>query len=120
MTLNDVTQIGQERILAEPAAAGTTAIAASRDGNFFAIASKNGYVRLFSSRELAIRGITILKAKILTIRFLPGMLVCMLDNGFISIFLTEVRQPVNTVSFPADLKEIVPLYEANKNMGGLI
>jgi hypothetical protein len=120
MTLNDVTQIGPERILAAPAQAGTTAIAMSQDGNYFAIASSNGYLRLYSSRELAIRGVAIHKnAKIQAIRFLPGMLVCMMDNGYVNVYLTEVRKPLSS-SFPADFREIVPLYEFNRNMGGLI
>lgn len=84
------------------------------------MASKGGFIRLYSSRELAIRGMAKPKARVSKIKFLPGMLVCLLDNGSILVYLTEVRKPLRQDIYPPNVKEIVPLYEGNRNFGGLI
>jgi len=59
-------------------------------------------------------------ARVLVIKFLPGLLVCLLENGSIIVYLTEVRKPLNPNLFPQNVKEIIPLYEGNKTLGGLI
>ena len=120
LALNDVTQIGPERVQAPPAPSGTQAIAASQDGSYFAMISKTGLLRLYSSRELVIRGMAMLKSEVSSIKFMPGMMVCLLENGTFFVFLTEVRQPIADTNFPPGVPEIVPLYTSNRNMGGLV
>jgi hypothetical protein len=95
-------------------------MAASPDANYFCLASKSCFLRLYSSRELAIRGMAKTPARVLLIKFLPGLLVCLLENGSIIVYLTEVRKPLNPNLFPQNVKEIIPLYEGNKTLGGLI
>ena len=54
------------------------------------------------------------------IKFLPGFLICLLENGSMHVFLTEVRKPLNPKIFPITSQEIIPIYESNRNFGGLI
>jgi hypothetical protein len=62
----------------------------------------------------------LLKSEVSSIKFLGGMLICLLENGSFVTFLTEVRRPLKRTLFPNGMSEIIPMYEANRNFGGLI
>jgi hypothetical protein len=79
-------------------------LASSKDGSFFCIASKSGFLRLYSSRELVLRGIAKHQSRIMKIKFLPGLLVCLADNGSLVVYLTEVRKHGGNNELPTNLK----------------
>ena len=61
--------IGNERVANEPHPSGTTACAHTKDLFFFAVASKSGYISLYSSKDLEVKGIAYAMSPVVDIIF---------------------------------------------------
>lgn len=70
---------------------GTSALQVHENGKIFAVAGKSGMVRLYSCEDLFLRGIGVTDQPILKIIFVPGLLICLKEDGSIIVFRAEVR-----------------------------
>lgn len=81
-----IQQIGDETFSGYPNA-GTVGVTNTVGLDYFAIASQSGYVRIFSARELVVRGVLrAMGGKVNNIRFDHELLVIQKDDGRISIY----------------------------------
>ena len=69
MTNVQMTQVGVERIANEPLPCGVTACAHTKDLSFFAVASLSGYITLFSSKDLSVKGVALAGSPVVDLQF---------------------------------------------------
>lgn len=118
LTLNDALKIGPERITAYPQPKGTTSISYSTDGSTFVISNRAGITRLYSAKDLVIKGMGITKVPVVTSKVFDGMVTCILEDGTISVFMQDVRNPSRNLhaqlkTAENNFKELIPLYEGD-------
>lgn len=125
LTLNDALKIGPERITAYPQPKGTTAISCSPDGSTFVVSNRAGITRLYSAKDLIIKGMGVTKVPVLSSKVFDGIVACILDDGTISVFMQDVRNPSRNLhaqlkTAENSFKELIPLYEGDNQLGKLI
>jgi hypothetical protein len=118
LTLNDALKIGPERITAYPQPKGTTSFSYSTDGSTFVISNRAGITRLYSAKDLVIKGMGITKVPVVTSKVFDGMVTCILEDGTITVFMQDVRNPSRNLhaqlkTAENNFKELIPLYEGD-------